>query len=201
MPDPQPVWAQQYSRDMQPIWARRFEPAAITGGESQDAIETLMKIHRHTGDKKYLEPIPRALAYLKKSLLPDGRLARYYELKTNKPLYMNRANGEYFLTFDDKDLPDHYGWKVDSRLDAIEREYKALVANGRTLQKDKAASELRQESQKIIAALDPDGRWINTYSGERLYGQPKFKSGEKYLNSAAFSQNLETLSAFLADGK
>src|SRR5262249_54499682 len=25
IPDPQPAWAQQYSRDMQPIWARRFE--------------------------------------------------------------------------------------------------------------------------------------------------------------------------------
>ena len=73
-----------------PIWARRFEPAAITGGESQDVIETLMKIYRTTGDKKYLEPIPRALAYLKKSLLPDGRLARYYEMQTNRPLYMTR---------------------------------------------------------------------------------------------------------------
>ena len=58
MPDPQPVWAQQYSRDMHPIWARRFEPAAITGGESQDVIETLMKIYRTTGDKKYLGTDP-----------------------------------------------------------------------------------------------------------------------------------------------
>lgn len=201
MPDPQPVWAQQYSRDMQPIWARRFEPAAITGGESQDAIETLMKIYRHTGDKKYLEPIPRALAYLKKSRLPDGRLARYYEMKTNKPLYMNRANGEYFLTFDDKDLPDHYGWKVDSRLDAIEREYKALAANGKTLKKEPTASEVRDQAMKIIASLDAEGRWISTYSGERLYGQPKFKPGDKYLNSDAFSDNLETLSAYLTTTK
>lgn len=201
MPEPQPVWAQQYSRDMQPIWARRFEPAAITGGESQDVIETLLKIYRHTGDKKYLEPIPRALAYLKKSRLPDGRLARYYEMKTNRPLYMNRAKGEYFLTFDDKDLPDHYGWKVDSRLDAITAEYKALSANGRTLKKAPTTNELRQESKKVITALDPEGRWISTYSGERLYGQPKFKPGDKYLNSDAFSHNLETLSAFVADRK
>ena len=40
------------------------------------------------GNKTYLKPIPRALAYLRRSLLSDGRLARYYELKTNKPLYL-----------------------------------------------------------------------------------------------------------------
>jgi PelA/Pel-15E family pectate lyase len=200
MPDPQPVWAQQYNRDMQPIWARRFEPAAITGGESQDAIETLMKIYRHTNDKKYLEPIPRALAFLKKSLLPDGRLARYYEMKTNRPLYMNRANGEYFLTFDDKDLPDHYGWKVDSRLKSIEAEYNALASNGKSLKSEPSTAELREQAKKIASSLDAEGRWISTYFGERLYGQPKFKTGDKYLSSAIFSQNLETLSQFLANG-
>lgn len=129
MPDPQPAWSQQYGYEMHPIWARRFEPAAITGGESQDAIETLLKIHRATGEKKYLEPIPAALNYLKRSRLPDGRLARYYELRTNKPLYMTRRGDEYSLTHDDSNLPDHYGWKIDSRLEAIEREY-AEAAGG-----------------------------------------------------------------------
>ena len=39
---------------MHPIWARKFKPPAVTGGESQDVLETLMKIYRATGDKKYL---------------------------------------------------------------------------------------------------------------------------------------------------
>ena len=98
MPDPQPGWAQQYNYDMVPIWARKFEPPAITAWEAQDVMETLIKISHHTGDKKYLEPIPRALAYYKKCLLPDGRVARYYELKTNKPLYMDQ---NYKLTYDE----------------------------------------------------------------------------------------------------
>jgi PelA/Pel-15E family pectate lyase len=213
MPEPQPVWAQQYDRDMHPIWARRFEPAAITGGESQDAIETLMKIYRTTGDKEYLEPIPRALAYLKKSLLPDGRLARYYELKTNRPLYMNRRNGEYFLTFDDTELPDHYGWKVNSRLDAIEAEYQSLLLplplgegqgeglTGPSTKKESTTEELRQDAKKIIHTLDNEGRWISIYAGEGLPGQPKFKTGDKYINSAVFSHNLETLSAWIATAR
>jgi len=61
MPDPQPGWCQQYNYEMCPMWARKFEPPAITGWESQDAMETLIKIARYTGQKKYLEPIPRAL--------------------------------------------------------------------------------------------------------------------------------------------
>jgi PelA/Pel-15E family pectate lyase len=70
MPDPQPAWAQQYDANMHPAWARVFEPPSVTGGESQGIMRMLMVLYRETGDKKYLEPIPRALAYLKKSILP-----------------------------------------------------------------------------------------------------------------------------------
>lgn len=197
MPDPQPAWAQQYSHDMLPIWARRFEPAAITGGESQDVLETLMRIHLATGDKKYLVPIPRALAYLKKSLLQDGRLARYYELQTNRPLYMTRDNDVYSLTYDDSKLPDHYGWKVASRLPAIEAEYQSILKTGKSAKTPPPPDDLRHEVTRIIADLDDQGRWINTFAGEPLYGQPKFKPGDKYLSSATFSRNLETLSNYL----
>jgi hypothetical protein len=198
MPDPQPAWAQQYSHAMQPIWARRFEPPAVTGGESQDVLETLMRIYRATGDKKYLEPIPRALAYLKKSKLSDGRLARYYELESNKPLYMTRRGDEYTLTYDDSDLPDHYGWKVESRLEAIEREYQSLAANPNpppTQPGMPSAERVRQ----IIVDLDDQGRWLTTYAGERLTGQPKFKPGEQYLSSEVFARNMQLLAAYLGE--
>jgi PelA/Pel-15E family pectate lyase len=194
MPEPQPAWSQQYSYDMHPIWARKFEPPAVTGGESQDVLETLLKIYRVTGDKKYVAPFPTALAYLKKSRLSDGRLARYYELQTNKPLYMTE---DYQLTYSDADVPDHYGWKVDSRLEAIERGYAAAAAGDRGQETgNKSASD--DEVRKIIAALDDQGRWISTYAGERLVGQPKFKPGFQYLDSGVFSRNLETLSAYIA---
>jgi hypothetical protein len=49
--------------------------------------------------------------------------------------------------------------------------------------------------------LDADGRWVSTYAGERLTGQPKFAIGFKYISSAVFSQNVELLSAFIAAGK
>lgn len=67
-----------------------------------------MRLYIRTGGRKYLAPIPRALAYLKASQLPDGLLARFYELKTNKPLYFTK---DYQLTHDDSDVPTHYGFK------------------------------------------------------------------------------------------
>jgi PelA/Pel-15E family pectate lyase len=201
LPEPQPAWAQQYNYAMQPIWARRFEPAAVTGGESQDALETLLKIYRHTGDKKYLEPFPRALAYLNRLRLPDGQLARYYELKSNKPLYMTRRGDEYSLTYDDTNLPNHYGWKVASRLDSIEHEYRRLTAKPQPATSPPSHEALRSQVQKVLAELDEQGRWVSRYQGERLVGQPKFARNSQYLSSEVFSRNLELLSQYVAATK
>lgn len=196
MPEPQPGWAQQYNYDMQPIWARKFEPPAVTGDETQEAVETLLLIAQATGDPKYLEPIPRALEYLERSLLPDGRLARYYELQTNRPLYLERRGENYTLTYDDSNLPDHYGWKVDSRIAELRRGLER-VRSGLPLEEPAALGELERQAREVVAALDAEGRWVSTYGGERLVGQPKFTPGAKYLSSEVFSRNVSILSAYL----
>ncbi|HID57476.1 TPA: hypothetical protein EYP37_13155, partial [Candidatus Poribacteria bacterium] len=41
LPEPQPVWAQQYDFDMKPAWARKFEPPAACSAESAGLIRTL----------------------------------------------------------------------------------------------------------------------------------------------------------------
>jgi len=196
LPEPQPAWAQQYNYDMQPIWARRFEPPAITGGETQDVIRTLIDIYRFSGDLKYLKPIPAALAWLKRSRLPDGQLARYYELLTNRPLYMSRRGKQYSLTYDDSDLPRHYGWKIASEIPELEREFKAVKA-GRDLQSTPSRSQLVSQVKTILNDLDDQSRWISTSTGERLVGQPKFPVNSKYIASERFSKNLQTLSQYL----
>lgn len=195
MPEPQPAWAQQYNYRMQPIWARRFEPAAISGLESQGAIQTLLTISHVTGDAKYREPIPRALAYLRRSKLDDGQLARYYELKSNKPLYMERHGKQYELTYRDDNLPSHYGWKCKSRLRSLQAKYERLE-RGEPVERQSRASEA--EVRSILAELDSEGRWISTYDGSRLAGQPKMAVGAKYLSSERFSRNLETICDYLS---
>lgn len=156
MPEPQPAWAQQYDAEMHPAWARVFEPPAVTGGESQGVLRTLLVLYRETNDRKYLEPVPRALDYLERSALPPSDrpveararikpgapvLARFYELRTNRPLYITkgtqiRAKGlglgrpdGYQLSYSDESVITHYGVLTGgAQLAAIRAEYNRLAS-------------------------------------------------------------------------
>jgi hypothetical protein len=202
MPDPQPAWAQQYDRDMHPAWARVFEPPSITGGESQSAMRVLLTLFRETGDRRFLEPIPRAVAYLRGSALPDDPdaparkrracpagtpcLARFYELKTNKGLFISkgtqiRVAGQstlrpdgYQVTYDDSDTIQHYGmWAGGAGLDAIEAEYRRLrdgdpasIRRADRLHGLSPWSEREdggrgsRDVRTILAAMDERGAWV-----------------------------------------
>ncbi len=199
MPDPQPAWAQQYDANMQPAWARVFEPPSITGGESQGILRLLLLLYGETGDRKYLEPIPRALDYLKRSLLPptstpsearrrvkEPAIARFYELKTNKPLYITKgtmisvAGGPslrpdgYQLAYTDESVITHYGVITSGAgLAAIEAGYKRTsAANPSSLKRPVKLHGLspwsdRQRTpkpnpdsvRKVLGALDARGAW------------------------------------------
>ena len=198
MPDPQPAWAQQYDFEMHPAWARKFEPPAVTGGESQGAMRTLITIARQTGDRKYLEPIPRALAYLRKSALTEGRLARFYELNTNRPLYFTK---DYTLTYSDRDMPTHYGFKVGASLDRVEREYrKALeLKPGETdpapePSRPKLSRSLENRARKTVTSLDDKGRWVED---GRLKYFDEDDPTRRIINCRTFIRNVEILSDYL----
>ncbi|HET6423447.1 MAG TPA: pectate lyase [Planctomycetaceae bacterium] len=199
MPDPQPAWAQQYNFQMEPVWARKFEPAAVSGGESQRLIETLMELYIDTGDRRFLEPIPKALAYLKKSQLPDGRLARFYELRTNRPLYLTT---DYTLTYTDDDLPTHYGFQVPSRLPQLERRYETVstMTPAKLAQEPKKSTALPKSAsleprvRKIIAEQDDRGAWVEA---GRLKYHGKGDSTDRVIASETFAKNLDLLSQFL----
>ncbi|MGH7128005.1 MAG: hypothetical protein ACREIV_05515 [Planctomycetaceae bacterium] len=198
MPDPQPAWAQQYNVEMHPVWDRKFEPPAISGLESQSVLETLLLLYRKTGEEKYLEPLPRALAYLKQSRLPDGRLARFYELETNRPLYFTR---DYQLTYSADRVPRHYGFAFESRLDKIEAEYERLRntdrAKRQTADDEKPPTltpELIAETRRVIDRLDKRGAWVER--GRHDYHDVEPESA--IIRSATIVKYYETLCRFLA---
>ncbi len=206
MPDPQPAWAQQYNYEMQPIWARKFEPPAVSGGESQVVIGALMDLAQATGDTQYLAPIPKAIAYLEKSVLPDGRMARFYELKTNKPLYFTR---DYKLTYDDSDMPTHYGFKLENGVPKLKERFEKLksmssaelIASGNKEREQRAKSAPRDEIvRKIIAAMDDRGAWVK--SGKLKYIKAKdVPVDQQLILSTTFADNLDQLSRYLAKQK
>jgi len=200
MPEPQPAWAQQYDADMHPVWARKFEPPAVTGGESHGVMRILMTLYRATGKKKYLEPIPRAIEYLRSSSLPNGRLARFYELKTNKPLYFTRE--DYKLTYSDADTPTHYVFKTSNGLDSIANQYEHLLAADpdKLKQQEKPSqprmsSALEARTKSVIESLDKQGRWIE--SG-RMRNDDKDGPERRVISCRTFITNIRTLSEYLA---
>ena len=203
MPDPQPAWAQQYNHDMHPAWARRFEPASITGGESQGVLRILMTLFRRTGDRKFLEPIPRALDYLEGSQLPGGGLARFYEFKTNRPLYFTK---QYELTYDDSDLPTHYGFKVGFRLKSFRDEYEKLSRSKVTpgslwttaRRKPSASRSLAQAAENVIKAMDDRGAWVEDGT---LRARGHERNTKRVITTRTFMSNLRTLSRFVAATK
>ncbi len=200
MPDPQPAWAQQYDLGMHPAWARVFEPPSVTGGESQGIMRTLLALYRETGDRKYLEPIPRGFEYLKRSIVPPSDaeiyrrasrgggpvLARFYELKTNRPLYItkgtqirvpglgsSRPDG-YKVSYSDASVITHYSVLVSGRdLAAIEAEYNSLAAaEPASIRRPERLHGLSpwqgaprprpsaQEVEAIVNSLDSRGAWV-----------------------------------------
>lgn len=198
MPDPQPGWAQQYDFEMRPAWARKFEPPALTGLESQGVLRTLLLLYRESADPKFLEPLPRAIDYYRRSALPGGGLARFYELKTNKPLYFTK---KYELTYEANDLPTHYLFQGPSRVEEISKEFERVKALDREAlkppppQRPKPHPRLAAQASRAIAALDESGRWVRD---GRLLGAP---GARKILDTRLFISNVEDLARYLASVK
>ncbi len=204
LPEPQAIWAQQYDFDLKPAWARRFEPPGPCGGESRGVLSLLIEIALFTGDAKYLEPIPKALDWYKRSALPNGRWARFYELKTNRPLYLTSDNRtSYWLTYDDSDLPDHYGFQSGSYPSSVETAYNDIMAKGLEAYAKSREPEPMTPEQKVARAeametnvrqalkeQDEKGRWITTSGG---YGA----DGGARIFTRVFQDRMRVLSEYV----
>ena len=220
MPDPQPGWAQQYDQDMRPAWARRFEPPSITGGESQSVMQMLLILYCETGNKKYLEPLPRALEYYRRSILPpvdrpsEHRaracppgttcMARFYELKTNRPLYITKGTragvrGQpevivdgYELSYSDESVITHYGVLTNGdRFKSLEAEYERLVKAD--------ASQLKRPAK--LRGLSPWTEGLNPVgAGEAAPRRRRASSGDPAARVEAILASMDERGSWIEDG-
>ncbi len=166
----QPAWAQQYNPEMVPVWARKFEPPAVSSTESLGACFTLFEIWLATGEERYRATLPAALNWLEKAKLPNGLWSRFYEFGTNKPLYCVAET--YELTYDDSNLPTHYGFQPEYEGDKIERLRADLAKPREELLASrkgpdsperwlKAARNLRGKVRTAMETQNEDGVWID----------------------------------------
>lgn len=167
LPAPQAAWAQQYNARMEPAWARAFEPPAVCSGESAGAVRTLVELHRETGDRKYLKPIPAAIDWFKRSQIAPDTWARLYELGTDRPIYGDR-DGKIHYTLEElsEERRRGYAWRGAFGVAAAIAEYEA-AEQGRPVRDDTKArpskdrlAALESEARRVIAGLDDRGRWL-----------------------------------------
>lgn len=201
LPEPQPGWAQQYDAAMQPVWGRAFECTAITSHESQGILRALIDIHRATDDARYLEPVPPALAYFRRSLLPDGKLSRFYEPATNKPVYFTRGPGGkgHVLTYEDDRLASNYGFIRDSELDDIERAFRAAKAKSPAPSLLPTGAALREKVREALAAQESDGAWPTKDGLMRDAEGKKVQPAGGVIESQVFIDRAQILAAYLKE--
>ena len=182
LPEPQPAWAQQYNPRLEPDWARAFEPPCVCSNESGGAMRLLVDLYLETGEEKYLEPLPRAIAWFKRSEISPGVWARMYEIGTNTPIYGDR-DGKIKYRIEDlsPERQTGYSWKSSYGIPSAISYYEEVKAAGRTAILDKRKREeaaakskkgkaarvkaLEPRVRAAIAALDSDGRWIMKFRG------------------------------------
>ena len=124
-------------------------------------------------------------------------------MKTNKPLYFTK---DYILTYDDSDMPTHYGFKVSSKLDRLRADYetalKAPPGGDRIWTTRRSPprpnTDLNLDAMKVVKTLDSRGAWLET-------GQLKAKGNDdrerKIITTRTFATNLRTLSRFVGSMK
>lgn len=201
LPEPQPAWAQQYNARMEPAWARAFEPPAVCSNESAGAMQLLIDLFVETGEARFLEPLPRAIAWFRRSELVPGVWARLYELQTNRPIFGDRDGRIHYSAEElSPERRNGYSWRGAYGVPAAMAYYDDVVQRGRDAvrelqtkktvprsprQKAMRVQALAPRVREIVEALDERGRWVSVFRGN------------EGIRSATFIENMRVLSEYL----
>ena len=212
---PQPGWAQQYNEHLQPAWARAFEPPAVSPSVSLNNINSLIDLYLYTGSRKYLEPIPDAIRWIKETRLPNGLWARFVEIGTNRPLYYDRDRISVTSTADlSLERRTGYGYENDlsKGLEAVIKKFNEVKELGKekylvkinkplsNVEKIEILKSIESEISKIISSQDEKGRWISKDKyrfrtpGKRWNGEYKVRDR---ISSGLFNRNINQLCDYI----
>ncbi|MGC9316575.1 MAG: pectate lyase [Armatimonadota bacterium] len=164
--EPTPGWAQHYDFDDRPAWGRRFEPPCACSAPSIEVIDVLISIHLLTGDSRYLQPIPAAVAWLDRARTGPNEWARFYEIKTGRPLYAATEHEPWLRYERDEELYGGYAqwgsWPFETRRERWERLQEigrlALIAEEAAPMSPEQARELIEAEEEYVREVcAPDG--------------------------------------------
>lgn len=144
--------AQHHEKTLEPAWARAYEPPSLSGGETVGIVRFLMSIENPSNE--VIAAIEGAVAWLRRVELRGVRLevvrrgdgrderkltkdpnatglwARFYELETNRPLYLDRdSRFRYDFTEVGYERRSGYDYHGNWAASLLERDYPAWRAN------------------------------------------------------------------------
>jgi hypothetical protein len=151
---------------MQPVWGRIFEPPALASLESAGAVDALLQLYGQTGAKRFLQGALEGAEWLKKVRQEDGRWARFFELATDRPLFVTSKN---MISYTDVELLDHYNLEdrfgIPPVLDLADSMLGGGPDNTRPYWPSPtdqwSDSRLEDSVQSYVSKLDSNGRWIS----------------------------------------
>ncbi|MCE1197868.1 MAG: pectate lyase [Marinilabiliales bacterium] len=133
------AWGYQMNMAMETAGARTYEPTAFMPAPTCTNAFLLLKFYQFTGDKKFLQAVPKSIAWLEQTQLPaneiDGSRTHptFVEIGTNRPLYVHRKGsnvkyGTYYTDYNSQHLLSHYNGKREVRLHELKAEYQRLAS-------------------------------------------------------------------------
>jgi PelA/Pel-15E family pectate lyase len=121
------VWCAQHDEvTLAPAPARKYEVVSLSGGESVDIVRFLMSIRNPSA--AVVEAVESAVAWFRQSELKSAAggpvWARFYELSTNRPIFVGRDGVvKYNIAEIDRERREGYAWYVDDAAILLERDY------------------------------------------------------------------------------
>jgi len=177
LPRPQAGWAQQYGFDMKPAWGRTFEINTVSAWQTVENIHDLFRFYKATGDRRYLEPIPKALDWLDSASKANKLDEPYthtcfYELGTNKAIYARRKTPNpqdirFEVSYDSEGVYP-YALRYSFDIEAMRKECERLAR----LSPDQVRGEYEkslqgepmpvgaEQAERLIGLLDERGGWV-----------------------------------------
>lgn len=116
------AWAAQYDEvTLEPRSARAFEHASLSGSETVGIVRFLM---RRPPAPAIVRAVDAAVSWLQRVRLPDGRWARFYEFRTNRPIFSGRDGVvRYSVEEIEAERREGYAWFGTWPRKLVEQEY------------------------------------------------------------------------------
>jgi len=103
----------------------------------------------------------------------------------------------YKLTFDDSNLPTHYGFKSGSKVDKLEERFKVLESGGQPEPSRRSLKSLKKDAEEILVQQDSTGRWITDKNGKAVPNADGKDPEKLFIQSEVFSKHLSRLAEFV----